>query len=238
MSEGEAGGLAAAEQAWNEAALAQPVAAPAWRLWPYDAAAVVLGRAQRADAEAVAARTPLPVLVRASGGGPVLVGPWMLGLSVVLPAGHPLAGRGPVDGYRWLGEGVAAVLDVLGVPAVQALSPDLARRRGADPAIAWACFGGLSPWEVVTAGRKVVGLAQVRRRHGVLVVGGVLLDAPPWERLCEAVGRPASHADALRAATAGCVPARAADPSFAPRLAERIGGMLAAALGDVRATAG
>eukprot|EP01034_Spumella_vulgaris_P044296 gene44296-55086_t len=38
--------------------------------------------------------------------------------------------------------------------------------------LGWACYGGYSPWEVVVGRRKLVGLAQVRRRGGVLLVAG------------------------------------------------------------------
>jgi lipoate---protein ligase len=41
-----------------------------------------------------------------------------------------------------------------------------------------ACYGTLSPWEVVVGGRKVVGLSQVRRRAGALLPMGVHLR---WE---------------------------------------------------------
>jgi lipoate-protein ligase A len=196
--------VAAAEQRWNEAALGQAVAAPAWRLWHYESPAVVLGRSQRAQLPALAAASGLPLLVRSSGGGPVLVGPWMLGLSAALPADHALAGAGPVDGYRWLGEGIAHALRDIGLADAVALAPQVVRACAPDPTLAWACFGGLSPWEVVVDGRKVVGLAQVRRRTGVLVVAGVLLEDPPWEQLCAALGQPPEHAAALRRATMGC----------------------------------
>ncbi|MFN8108519.1 MAG: hypothetical protein U0Y82_01520 [Thermoleophilia bacterium] len=40
-----------------------------------------------------------------------------------------------------------------------------------------ACFGGFSPFEVVGAdGRKLVGLAQVRRRTGTLFQCGIAMD--------------------------------------------------------------
>jgi len=221
---------AAAEQRWNEAALARPVAAPAWRLTAYERAAVVLGRAQRdllAGAAAAAAPAGLEVLLRGAGGGAVLVGPWMIGLSVALPPAHALVGPGPVASYRWLGEGIAEVLQGLGVARAQALSPEALRAQGAPSAPDWACFGGLSPWEVVAGGRKIAGLAQVRRRSGVLLVGGVLVDDPPWERLCEALARPPAEAERLRrATTSGAAEAAAASATLAPALTEALTRML------------
>jgi lipoate-protein ligase A len=75
--------------------------------------------------------------------------------------------------------------------------------RAAPPAagLDWACFAGLSPWEVVAGGRKIAGLAQVRRRQGVLLVGGVLLDGPDWPLLCSVLRRPAAEAQGLAQCT-------------------------------------
>lgn len=188
------------EQLWNEEQLAQPVAEPDFRLWRYGEPAVVLGCSQRrllAQAEG-----PTPVLLRQSGGGAVLTGPWMLGLSVALPAGHPLARQGLVASYRWLGEAIAQVLQQGGVQA-QALAPEAlcAMSAAQRTTVDWACFGGLSPWEVLAQGRKIAGLAQVRRANGVLLVGGVLLRPSPWRLLCEALGCNTADARVLATTT-------------------------------------
>lgn len=228
--------VADAEQRWNDDVLARPVTAPSWRLWRYESPAIVLGRSQRGRLQALAAGTALPLLVRASGGGPVLVGPWMVGLSAALPAGHALTGAGPVDGYRWLGEGMARALREVGLADAVALAPQALRGREPDPALGWACFGSLSPWEVVVDDRKVVGLAQVRRRTGVLLVAGVLLDAPPWERLCAALGRPPEDAAGLRRVTLACSErVRRPVSSLAAAVVQRLGAMLGETLGTLTA---
>jgi len=186
---------AAEEQAWNEAALARPVPAPALRLWTYGGPAVVVGRGQL-DVRGAAA----PVVRRETGGGAVFVGPHLLGVSVVLPAAHPLVAPSPARTFRWFGTAHAAALRTLGI-ACRTAAPGAGR---ADPALAWACFGGLGPWEVVTAaGRKLVGLAQRRRTSGVLLVSGTLLADPDWAPLCAAFGRPEA-APALARATSSC----------------------------------
>ena len=60
---------------------------------------------------------------------------------------------------------------------------------------AWACYGSLSPWELVDSeGRKLVGLAQQRRRDANLLVSGLLAGAPDWPLLCRALGREADLA--------------------------------------------
>jgi lipoate-protein ligase A len=193
-------------QAWNEAALARPVDAAQWRLWTYREPAVVLGCSQRRMLTECVGGGNVEVLVRASGGGAVLVGPWLLGLSAVLPASHPLVACGPVPSYRWLGEGIAHCLQQVGIAAT-ALSPDALRvhrveRQAPDPD--WACFAGLSPWEVLVGERKIAGLAQVRRRHAVLLVAGVLLQPPPWTLMCDRLGRPPAQARLLDLASTSC----------------------------------
>lgn len=160
------------------------------RVWRYREPAVVLGCGQRA----LATTTALPVEVRASGGGAVLVGPWMIGASVVLPAGHPLAVDGIAESFRWLGEACAGWLRDAGVAQAQA-------QRGGPTVAHWACFAGRGPWEVMAAGRKIVGLAQARRRHAVLLSVGVLVDETPWALLAGALGRPADEVAALAGAT-------------------------------------
>ena len=117
--------------------------------------------------------------------------------------------------------------------AAHALSPDDVRRNPGNPALGWACFGGLSPWEVVADGRKIVGLAQLRRRTGVLLTSGTLLARPDWAALCAALGRPADDARALAGVTTSCEEQLGAAPlveSFASELHQ----MLTDVLGELR----
>jgi lipoate-protein ligase A len=103
---------------------------------------------------------------------------WVLGLDILLPHGHPLAISDVVEAYRWLGIGWTETLRQFGLDARLV---SIAEARAAPPpppeladAIRLACFGALSPYEVVVGGRKVVGLAQLRRRN-VLLQSGVHL---------------------------------------------------------------
>jgi lipoate-protein ligase A len=152
------------------------------------------------DADAVAAEG-VEVLKRSSGGGPVLWDRDLLSLDVVLPRGHRLAPDDVVAAYRWLGEALADALTALGVPDVEVIALERARAAAPGPA-ADACFGGLSPWEVLAGGRKVVGLSQTRRRTGALLQAGVplRLDAA---RLARLLGRDRAWADGLAATAAG-----------------------------------
>jgi lipoate-protein ligase A len=169
-----------------------------------DAPALVLGRAPgRAPAdEAACRRAGVELLRRRSGGGPVLWDAGLLALDLALPRGHPLALDDVVAAYAFLGEAIAAALSALGAPA---RTVTLAEARAAGPQdaalAARACFGGRSPHEVLVGGRKVVGLAQVRRRAGALLQAGIgiRLDAAGLAALLDL---PAGERDALAAALA------------------------------------
>ena len=190
--------LALSERLLGEAEAGAPVLV-VHRVAP---AAITVGRAQRGDVDLAAASAEgLEVLLRPSGGGPVLWDDDLNAIDVILPAGHPLLPVDVVAAYRWVGEAVAGALAGLGIPDVRALPPDEARAWPRGDA-AGMCFGGLSPWEVVAGGRKVLGLSQVRRTAGAIIQVGVpmRLDAV---RLARAMGAPSGAADDLAARTAG-----------------------------------
>lgn len=196
------------EQEWNRQQLSSDVTEPRMRFWTYESPGVVLGCSQRGLVSAVdaAQRASVPIAGRQAGGGAVLTGPWMFSVSVVLPLTHPLALGGALVGYRRIGECFAKVLRDAGVDA-HALTPEeakAAQKEDAGSDLQWACYGGLSPWEVVVGRRKIVGLAQVRRRTGVLVAAGLLLGRPDWPLLCKAVGKPVEDAGVLAQRTSSC----------------------------------
>jgi lipoate---protein ligase len=166
---------------------------------------VVLGCAQRRLRDDVGRRLGgrADVLMRDSGGGAVLTGPWLVSASVVLPHGHTWSAGGAIESYRRLGQLHLAALDEVGVPARCAPPPELT--RGGEPCglavVDWACFGSLTAWELASAdGRKLTGLAQRRCQAGVLLVAGTLVDAADWPLLCDAMGHP-EHESTLRQRT-------------------------------------
>ena len=135
----------------------------------------------------------------------MLVGPWLLSASLLLPLDDPrMATTSVADSYRWLGEAMVEALAELGVTA-RAVPP--AERIPAPERLAWACFAGVAPWEVVvddpTTGvaRKLVGFAQRRSRHGVLLALGVLVQPAPWRLLAQTLGHPVALADELATTT-------------------------------------
>jgi lipoate-protein ligase A len=218
-------------------AMLTAVQAPCLRWRQIAPEALVLGHGQRLESVDLAACRAAGVNVyrRATGGTAVLSGPELLGLDLVLPAGHPLALADITRSYVWLGEALSAGLRSLGVDA-EAVLPDEARAQAAsiasDDPLRLACYATLSPHEIVSGGRKLVGLAQARRRAGVLLQAGVLLRWQP-ERLVPLL----AIAPARRAETVGALRARAvgldalAVTVDAEVLAERLSAAVAEASG-------
>jgi lipoate-protein ligase A len=184
---------------------------PRCRVWTYgrdELSAVVLGCSQhqlRPELEQrIGGRAEL--VERDSGGGAVLTGPWLVSASIVLPQGHPWVCDGLIESYRHLGKLHVTALSEIGVTA-RALPPwevphaHEVSAASATRVVDWACFGGSSAWEVVDArGRKLVGLAQRRRRSGVLLVAGTLIGSANWSLLCDVMGH-SEDASKLREGT-------------------------------------
>lgn len=136
--------------------------------------AIVLGRGQRHA-------TPVEgydLIGRPSGGGAVLMDADLLSLDVTLPTGHPwLAEADLGQVFDPVGRAWADALTDLGVPDVAIhTGPATATRLGPPEQrpLAEVCYASLGRGEVTSAGRKLVGLSQRRRRHGALIQCGVL----------------------------------------------------------------
>lgn len=165
--------------------------------------AVVLGRGQGDLGAEIAARG-LTVVTRYSGGGAVLLDRDLLSLDVLVPSGHPWLDGGPGAIFGPVGESWAEALRALGVPDV-AVHRDAgaARRRGdaRQRLLAAVCYATLGRGEVTAGGRKIVGLAQRRRRPGALVQAGLLRRWRP-ARLLTALGADPDDPD-IAASAAG-----------------------------------
>lgn len=150
---------------------------------------LVLGFSQKPDLlnQEELARQGMPVYHRRAGGTTVLVGAHLLGLDVLLSSDHPLILPDVVKSYRWLGEAWVQTLEQFGIQT-RCIPPDEAhaqRELLKQPAtserealLRRACYGSLSPYEVVVGQQKVVGLDMIRRRTGSLLQAGILLH---WE---------------------------------------------------------
>lgn len=182
-----AGDTAGRQLALSETLLAGP-SEPG--LWWYSAArpALILGTSQKPDvADREQCRASRVALYRrTSGGTAVFAEPDFVSLDVILPPDHPLAPSDVVQTYRWLGQVWLETLKTLAVPDLRLVSVEEVRAaKAAAPATPQhsrferlarlVCFGSLSPYEVVLGQRKLVGLAQIRRRGGTLLQCGLPL---------------------------------------------------------------
>jgi lipoate-protein ligase A len=122
--------------------------------------------------------------------------------------------RDITESYRWIGDQLVTDLYQCGVAArrvdVDEARADVAALRAATDEVSRlllaACYGALSPHELAVGHSKLVGLAQVRRRHAVLYQFGILLQ--DQSRLADYLVVPNEHSrdemrDALRKRTVG-----------------------------------
>jgi lipoate-protein ligase A len=172
--------------ALSEAMLAAPpeTGVPALRWYVPEEPALVLGNGQKPGIlnEPVLRERGMRAYRRTSGGAAVLVDSRLLSLDVALPPSHPLATSDVVDAYRWIGQLWEEALHALGAAKARALPTEEQRAippLTKDDPLRLACFGTLSPWEVVVGKRKLVGLCQVRRRAGALYQVGIHLSFDP-----------------------------------------------------------
>ena len=167
---------------------------------------LVLGSAQ----SETDAATSADVVRRGTGGGAVFCDEGVLLIDLAVPAGHALAPEDVTEAYRPLGEAVQHALAGLGVDCrtvgvEEARAMDDARKAAARR----ACWAGLSPYEIVLGdGRKLVGLAQRRRRGAVLHQVAIPVTTPPAEVLDHLVDGallgPWLRETAVLASAAGC----------------------------------
>jgi lipoate-protein ligase A len=126
--------------------------------------ALVLGSGQHPP-EGFAPPAGMPLVRRGTGGGAVLCDADYLMLDIALPADDPRVLADVTESYRWLAE---RLLDAIGGDGITLVGPgeiDPATREAGRI----ACFAGLGPYELLDRdGRKLVGLAQRRRRAGTL----------------------------------------------------------------------
>jgi lipoate---protein ligase len=201
-------GPADVELAGGPALLAgvEQAGAPALRWYGMDPPALIVGSSQRLDEidRAECAKAGLAVHRRRSGGG-IVLSTDMLMLDLALPRMHPLYVDDVTESYRWIGVVWAAALRELGVEA-RATPVEEARAdaQSLDPLLRRVCFGRLSPYEVVVGRRKLVGLAQVRRRAGALYQAGIYLRWTP-ERTAALIAAPPGERAALARQLAGRV---------------------------------
>lgn len=207
---------------------------PTLRCYAWTRPAVSLGCAQPAsDLDPLACQTRGVTIVRRASGGTAVLHQAALGFSLVLPAGLPPAVPDLIEAYRLLGQGLQAGLARLGLNA-DLIPPERARTNGHLPPLAQrACFAGTVPYELALQERKLVGLAQVRRRgvallHGILYLAPVaanlawLLQADPADRAALAAYL-AAHIGDLQTATGRTFAPETVAEALAAGLADTLG---------------
>lgn len=160
---------------------------PTLRWYRTTTPAIVLGRGQgtlQVHGGEVA------VVGRFSGGGAVWLSPDVLSLDVLLPGGHPWVADQLTAVFDRVGAGWLDALRSLGVLNLSAhRGASTARRRGSahERLLAAVCYATRGRGEVLWHDRKLVGLAQRRRRHATMVQCGLLRRWRP-ARLLTALG--------------------------------------------------
>ncbi len=119
-------------------------------------------------------RDGIDFAVRPTGGRAVLH--WdEVTYSIILPAGHPMAGLSVIESYRIISKGLSAGLKKLGIDARVTKGESGGHRNP-------SCFSSASRYEVVVERKKLIGSAQ-RRKHGALLQQGSIPVGPQFRKL-------------------------------------------------------
>jgi lipoate-protein ligase A len=168
---------------------------PAIRLYSWSPPGVSLGWFQRGIDSTRYEDAGYQVVRRLTGGGAV-VHHHEVTYAIVLPLAHPsIAGLSVLETYGAIHAPVREALESLGVAAM-GRAGDLLADRESEPEL---CFERASPFDVLVAGRKVVGSAQRRLPDRVLQHGSIVLGPNPLQpaqpSLARVAGRPLSGHD-------------------------------------------
>lgn len=168
---------------------AEPSKAELW-LWLYDQPSIILGCSQRRQLETwqqavIDKGYNVDVMARRAGGGVVLAGTNMLSASLILP--HDKKDIGLVASFEWFGRAWQAALKAQGINSSLAVAEDFADfKKQAAEYIDWICFAGLSHGELLDSeGKKLVGLAQIRKRHATAIVSGLITGQQNWDMIID-----------------------------------------------------
>lgn len=159
---------------------------PTLRLYAWDPACLSLGIGQKAT-DVDLSRLVLQGwnIVRRPTGGRAILHTDELTYSVAVPSDHPWAALDIVTSYRQISAALMRAVEALGA------APRAERRSEASAVVkpGPVCFEVPSHYEITVGGRKLIGSAQVRRRHGVLQHGSLPL-CGDLARICDALAYP------------------------------------------------
>ncbi|MFH1688966.1 MAG: lipoate--protein ligase family protein [Candidatus Eisenbacteria bacterium] len=148
---------------------------PTLRVYAWEPPTVSIGHSQKASTELdlEACRREGFGVVRRPTGGRAVLHAGELTYSVVGRAGVPPLGGSIAESYRAIASGLLLGLTALGISADLAPVSAASRTRGE---VAPPCFVSAGRFEVVVAGRKLIGSAQRRVGAAVLQHGSLLTD--------------------------------------------------------------
>ncbi|MEI6386730.1 MAG: lipoate--protein ligase family protein [Spirochaetota bacterium] len=156
----------AADEALREA-VGRGESSPLLRLYSWAPGCLSLGLGQsRADVDDAGLAAHGWDLVRRASGGRAILHIDELTYSVIAPIGEVRVQGSILESYRRLAQALMAALRSLGLPVeMQGEAPPSAQTKGP------VCFEVPSSYEIVIAGKKLVGSAQARNRDSVLQHG-------------------------------------------------------------------
>jgi len=213
--------MALDEAVWQ--AVAEGHSPPTLRLYAWDPPCLSLGRHQSVrEVDRPALHQAGYDLVRRPTGGQAILHVDELTYSVVVPLSDPRVRGGVLASCEQLSAGLLEGLRILGVdgPAAQ-------KRPGRRAAPAGACFEAPAEFEVVVAGRKLIGSAQMRGQ-GVLLQHGTLPLRGDITRICRVLAVPPeahrlrTHATTLEETLGHEVPWHTAADALAEGLARAL----------------
>ena len=158
---------------------------PTLRLYGWSPAALTLGRGQDPPDErgrAYLSGHGIDLVRRPTGGGAVLhdAERTYAIVGTLRTASFP---RGVLDTYRRIARALERAFGALGVEVIPRIPDSAPRERAAA-----ACFDITSAYELTWQNKKLVGSAQLRRRHGFLQHGAIPVRSEV-DRLRRAIGR-------------------------------------------------
>jgi lipoate-protein ligase A len=154
---------------------------PTLRLYAWEPPCLSLGYAQPiADVDLIRIEHRGWDIVRRPTGGRAILHTDELTYAIAAQLENTHVKGGVLDSYRHLSKGLAAALDLLKLDFTIHPTRQIPQAMHDDP----VCFQVPSSYEITANGRKLVGSAQVRKRHGVLQHGSFPLSGD-IARICE-----------------------------------------------------
>jgi len=155
---------------------------PTLRLYAWNPPCLSLGYGQRSqDIDKDRLNSLGWDITRRMTGGKAILHADELTYSIALPINHPIAEGGIIESYRRISGALLCGLDKLGLQSHADKRADDVDLKNVGP----VCFEMPSHYEITTQdGRKLIGSAQIRRKHGLLQHGTIPISGD-IARICD-----------------------------------------------------